>query len=187
MAKLFPLGGGNGAHDDVSGSRLLNSQAYAAPVPPARAPRRGDLLIVTACAVVFIAELAIAFATLGIGGLLPFSAASVVRRETPSPPAPVVTENVVRDANTPQDPLVPPAAKLPIAPSPEAPTQLAAAVDNAKLTAGRASKVGKSRHRRADAAHRAPIENGSERNAGKRDPYAIVNEIYRPGSRPPGW
>ena len=60
MAKLSPLGGGNGAHDDVSGSPLLTSQADAAPVPPARAPRRGDLLIVTACAVVFIAELAIA-------------------------------------------------------------------------------------------------------------------------------
>jgi hypothetical protein len=186
MAKLFPLGGGgNGAQDDVSGSRLLNSQAYAAPVP--RAPRRGDLLIVTACAVVFIAELAIAFATLGIGGLLPFSAASVVRREMPSLPAPEVMENVARAADTAEDPLVPPAATLPIAPSPEAPTQLAAAVDNAKLTAGRASKVGKSRHRRADAAHRAPIVNGSEHHAGKRDPYAIVNEIYRPGSRLPGW
>ena len=53
--------------------------------------------------------------------------------------------------------------------------------DRAKFKYGEASKF--RRHR-----VNAPTVNGAERRAGNhRDHYALLNEIYKPGSRPPGW
>jgi hypothetical protein len=191
---LEPLGSSNPEAERVapappsfSGTRTLGLQADNGAVPPAPAPRRIDSLIVAACAVVFVAELGVAFCSIEVGALLPFSTPLVVRSETPTRDALEVAKGgVARPPPAPEGLLAASAATL-IDPSPEAPTQTAAAVSQPKLTDGGASRAGKSRYQRTIASHRATVNSG-ERYAGKhRDQYALANEIYRPGSRPSGW
>jgi hypothetical protein len=168
-----------------SGPRTLGLQADNGAAPARAAPRRIDSLIVAACAVVFVAELGVAFC--GIGGRLPFSTPLVVRSETPTRDALEVAKGgVARPPPAPEGLLAASAATL-IDPLPTAPTRPTAAVSELRLTDGGASRAGESRDHGTTASHRATVSSG-ERYAGKhRDQYALANQIYRPGSRPAGW
>jgi hypothetical protein len=156
--------------------------------PRSQATRRGDWLVAMTFTVVVVAELAIAFGGVKVGGLLPFSNSPAVRTEAALLPAPEEAPEggELWPVPAPEEPLILLAAKPAIAPSLAPPIQLApVAGDRAKLKYGEASKF---RRHRVSAPHPAPTVNGAEHRAGDhRDHYALLNEIYKPGSRPPGW
>jgi hypothetical protein len=156
-------------------------------VPRSPATRRGDRLVAMTFTVVVVAELAIAFGGVKVGGLLPFSNSPAVQTEAASLPAPEEAPKgrELWPVPAPEEPLVLLAAKPDIAPSPALPIQMApVAGDRAKLK----YEASKFRRHRVNAPHPAPTVNGAERRAGNhRDHYALLNEIYKPGSRPPGW
>jgi hypothetical protein len=142
--------------------------------------------VVVICAAVFGAEFAVAFGGAEVWRLLPFSASPVVRSETPTLAALDVAEG--GDARRSLDPegIIFPLAAEPLSgPSSAPPARMMPVDDKANSMASTGAKV--HRHR-ANAPHPARSANVSDRHPRSyRDQLALVNEIYQPGSRGPGW
>jgi hypothetical protein len=119
--------------------RFLALRADDDAVPPAPAPRRIDSLMVAACAVVFVAELGVAFCGIEVGGLLPSARRSLSEAKHPHGMRWRWRRVVLRGRRPLLRGCLP---RRRIDPSPEAPTQTAAAVSQPRLTNGGASRAG---------------------------------------------
>jgi hypothetical protein len=180
---------GAAALPSFSGSRFLTSRTDHDSVPPPSppTPHWGDRLVPVICAVVFAAELGVAFGVLGFRGLLPFSKSSGVETAALRPleaapktgepaPSPEVSPVVLAE-----QPLIAASAEPPILSAP--PT-----ADGVTSKYGEVLKAATSRRHRANTSRPTQTKNGGDRHAGnRRSQYALAEEIYQPGRRAPGW
>jgi hypothetical protein len=181
---------------EFPGSRSLASRADldTLPPPPPMAPRRRDWLMPAVCAVVFTAELSVACGILDAPRLLSFSMPAgveghntsprlleaVLKPEEPWGPAPATAPEVPPDLLT-AEPL--------IGVSVEPPTPVAPATDDAmKSKSGEVLKVATSLRQRLNTSRPTRRRDGGVRQVHNgRGRYALAEQLYEPGRRPPGW